>query len=243
MMNYSDDVFGQIVWSFYKGLESYQLIEREDGYVYAPASPSLYFTEFDEWAACEKEAISFACGNILDIGAGAGRNALYMQNQGLNVTALDNSPLALKVCAERKIKNTVLLPFENISSLSDTKYNTIVLLGNNFGLFSDFKKATFLLEQLYSITSPDALILAQSTNLFDGTEVVHSEYYNSNKLRNRMPGQIRMRFRFKQYIGDWFDFLFVSIVEMEEILSMTSWRIQKVFGTVSGKYVAVIGKR
>ena len=66
--------------------------------------PAAYFAEFKDWPKIQKQAIKFAKGKVLDIGAGAGRVSLYLQKQGFDVTAIDNSPLAIKVCKKTRSK-------------------------------------------------------------------------------------------------------------------------------------------
>jgi hypothetical protein len=41
-------------------------------------------------------------------------------------------------------------------------FNTIIMMGNNFGLFGGFDKARRLLKQLYRITSADGQIIAET---------------------------------------------------------------------------------
>jgi len=57
-----------------------------------------------------------------------------------------------------------------------------------------------------------------------------------------MGGQIRMRHRFRQYVGKWFDYLFVSKEEMKVILEGTGWRIREFIESENSQYVAVIEK-
>ena len=47
---------------------------------------------------------------ILDVGSGAGRISLYLQNQGHEVLATDNSPKALEICRLRGIIHTTACP-------------------------------------------------------------------------------------------------------------------------------------
>ena len=92
------DAYGQEIWAFFQGKESYEIVERDDGFIDFSDGPSVYFAEFEKWPKHEKEAIKFAKGKILDVGAGAGRVSLYLQKRGFDVIAIDNSPLAIKVC-------------------------------------------------------------------------------------------------------------------------------------------------
>ena len=65
----------------------------------------------------------------------AGRVSLYLQRKGLTVTAIDNSPLAIRVCRTRGVKDVRVLAIEQIGRLAGAPFDTVVMLGNNFGLF------------------------------------------------------------------------------------------------------------
>src|SRR5882762_10031389 len=52
-----------------------------------------YFRGADDMPELEWVALQHCKGKILDIGAGAGSHALFLQRTGLNVTALEISPL------------------------------------------------------------------------------------------------------------------------------------------------------
>jgi hypothetical protein len=61
------------------------LIEQDDGFISVSNGPGIYFAEFDDWHPAEQEAMNFAFGRVIDIGCGAGRHALYLQDKGLDV--------------------------------------------------------------------------------------------------------------------------------------------------------------
>ncbi|MGD0495283.1 MAG: methyltransferase domain-containing protein [Candidatus Bathyarchaeia archaeon] len=95
------DAFGQELWACYKGQNIYEIIERDDGYFSAHQSPKVYFSEYADWPLIEQKAMGFVKGRVLDIGCGAGRHALYLQQKGFSVVGVDSSPLAVKVCKLR----------------------------------------------------------------------------------------------------------------------------------------------
>jgi len=66
-----------------KKKESYEIIERDDGFIISSGGASTYFAEFKDWPKIQKQAIKLAKGKILDIGAGAGRVSLYLQKKVL----------------------------------------------------------------------------------------------------------------------------------------------------------------
>lgn len=56
-----------------------------------------------------------------------------------------------------------------------------------------------------------------------------------------MPGQLRLRVRYRDLIGPWFDYLIVSPDEMATILEGTQWRIRRLLQeSDSGYYVAIL---
>ncbi len=52
-----------------------------------------------------------------------------------------------------------------------------------------------------------------------------------------------MRVRYGATIGKWFDYLFVSPEEMQEILRDTDWQIEELLNAEEANYVAVIQKK
>lgn len=188
----------------------------------------------------KKKAVDYVKGNVLDIGCGAGRHALYLQNQGFEVVGIDVSPLAIKVCKQRGLKLAKELAIEKITEFQPSSIDTVILFGNNFGLFHDYETAQSLLQDLAYITSEDAYILAETRNPYQTDNPAHHAYHERNKRRGRMGGQIRIRNRFKQYIGPWLDYLMVSKEEMKDILTNTSQRILKFIDGDSPQYIAVL---
>ncbi len=238
------DAYGQIIRAYFRGKECSEIIERDDGHINASKEygPKRYFSEYKDWPKHEKAAIKYTKGKALDIGCGAGRHSLYLQNKGFDVTGIDNSPLTIKTCKRRGLKRAKVMSITEVNKFPPNSFNTIIILGNNFGLFGSFKKAKLLLKKLRKITSQDALIITESTDPYKTNNPAHLEYHKFNKKRGRMPGQSRIRIRFEKYMGDWFDYLLVSKEEMKKILEGTGWKIKKIIKSKGPKYIAIIKK-
>jgi hypothetical protein len=54
-----------------------------------------------------------------------------------------------------------------------------------------------------------------------------------------MPGQLRIRIRYRQYASPWFDYLLASPQEIDALTTGTDWRLVR---TIPGEplYVAVL---
>jgi hypothetical protein len=116
------------------------------------------------------------------------------------------------------------------------------MFGHNFGLFGSYKRAKKLLKDMYKITTDDALIIAMTMNPYMTNSAIHARYQKANLKKGRMGGQIRIRVRFESYIGDWFDYLFVSKNEMKDIVSGTGWKVKK-FISERQHYAAILEKQ
>ena len=220
-----------------------EIVERSDGLIdFARTGPARYFSGPEEWSKRERQAIKLARGRVLDIGAGAGRFPLYLQDRGYDVTAIDNSPGAIKVCRLRGVKNAMVRSIAEIGKFKAGSFDTILMMGNNFGLFGNPKRAKRLLRQMFRITTEQGQIIAEATDPYQTSEPVHVQYLKANRSRGRMSGQLRLRIRHKDVVGAWFDYLFVSQNEMEMILEGTGWEIKKVFRDQGPSYTTVIAK-
>jgi SAM-dependent methyltransferase len=236
-----EDVYGQEMWASYKSEKASEIVERDDGYFDASSGPKMYFSEYEDWPSVERKAMEFVKGKVLDVGCGVGRHSLYLQKKGLDVLGIDNSPLAIKVCKLRGLKKAKIMSIEDVN-FKPYSFDTIIMMCNNFGLFGSFKKAKRLLKKFHNITSDDALIVADTRDPYRTDNLEHLEYQRLNKKKGRMGGQIRIRIRFRKYVGRWFDYLMVSRKEMKEILKGTGWKIKETIDSDDSEYIAIIGK-
>jgi 2-polyprenyl-3-methyl-5-hydroxy-6-metoxy-1,4-benzoquinol methylase len=237
-----EDTFGQEMWAYYKGEEASEIVERDDGYFNAsPKGPAIYFSEYKDWDPLDRKAMKLVKGRVLDIGCGAGRHSLYLQKMGHNVLGIDSSPLAIKICEERGLKRARVMSIEELN-FKPNSFDTIIMLGSNFGLLGSFKKAKRLLKKLYKMTSEGGLIVASTRDTYKTDNPDHLAYHKFNKKKGRMAGQLRLRIRFRKCVGRWFDYLIVSKKEMEEILKGTGWKIQGILDSSNSAYIAVIEK-
>lgn len=240
------DAQGHIIWAYLKGLPSFSIVERDDGFINVDQGASQYFSQYKNWREHEKQAIKYAKGRCLDLGCGAGRVVLYLQNRGLYALGIDYSPLAIKVCKLRGAKHVKVMDIKDVGKLKKSTFDTITMFGNNFGLFGSMKKAKSLLKKLHKITSKDAVIIAETREPYITNEPTHLKYHAFNRTRGRMSGQLRIRVRFMQYKTQWYDYLFASKKEVNTILDGTGWKAIKFINDPkyrnNGEYITIIKK-
>src|SRR5438552_1546934 len=119
-MKSSEDAYGRQFFDEYNTQKpTAETIERDDGLIETGSKEGTYFSEYENWSPTEKRAIEFVKGKVLDVGCGAGRHSLYLQEKGFDVTGIDNSPDAIKVCKLRGLKKAEALPIENVEKLAE----------------------------------------------------------------------------------------------------------------------------
>ena len=240
-MRDDQDAYGHALYDHLQSQQGFEIVERDDGWFGLSAGPRAYFTEYAAWPVHQQQATKYAVGRVLDIGCGAGRHSLYLQQQGFDVLGLDVSPLAIEVCKRRGLKKAQVKSITQVSYKLG-RFDTILMLGNNFGLFGSPRRAKWLLKRFQKMTSPQARIIVESNNVYSTPDPDHLAYHEFNRQRNRLPGQLRIRIRYKKYVTPWFDYLMVSKGEMKEILAGTGWGVKQFVDSEAAIYIAIIEK-
>jgi SAM-dependent methyltransferase len=225
------------------GRASPEIVERDDGYFQAANFHKTYLAPFRRWPTHNRRAMRFVRGRVLDVGCGGGRVCLHLQQRGLEVVGIDISPGAVEVCRRRGVLDARVCPIEEVDE-SLGVFDTIVMLGNNFGLFASRVKARRLLRRFHALTNDRGRIIAETRDIYTTDDPAHLAYQERNRRRERLPGQIRVRIRHHLLKTPWFDYLMVSPAELEELLAGTGWQLARTIESTAsdGMYIAVIEK-
>ena len=238
---YEPDAFGHVLMDYMEEGQEFNAVERDDGYIAPSLNPELYFAPFARWEVRQQQAMGFVRGRVLDVGAGAGRHTLYLQEQGHEVVAIDVSPLAVDVCRKRGVKDIRQLSLFDVDE-SIGQIDTVIMMGNNFGVFGNPDKTRTTLERLSNLMPDDGRIVAETLNPYGTDRAVHLAYHERNRQQGRLSGQVWFRTRYLQYADDWFEYLFVSPDEMRDIIAGTGWQVSQTLGDENNIYIAIIDK-
>lgn len=204
-----------------------EIVERDDGYLDGQDA-LFYFLPYEQWDALDHWLVVQAVGHALDVGSGAGRVALHLQDAGHAVTALDISPGACEVCRQRGVRTVVEgTVFELPGSPSEPQFDSVLMLGNNLGLLESRRHAPLLLKALATLTRPGALILGRGRDPYATESPLHLRYHARNEALGRMGGQIRIRIRYHDTATPYFDYLFATVDELRALLKGTTWRLEE----------------
>lgn len=240
-IDFKHDSFGRGIWDYHCGKPGCEIVERDDGLIMAGLGPKFYFLEYKNWDPYEKQAIAKVRGRVLDIGCGAGRHALYLQSKGFDVTAIDNSPLALKTCRLRGVRDVRLMSFTQVSSKLGL-FDTVIMFGNNLALLGNPKRAVWFLRRLRALTSSEGRIIGLNRDPYKTDVKEHLDWHKRNRRKGKMSGQGKIRVRYLNCTGPWLEFLMLSPKELKPIAKAAGWTVSGVIHDPGGQYAAIMEK-
>ncbi len=205
----------------------YEVLERDNGYVQV-WDAVRWFTPPYDWSASERWGHCQATGRVLDIGCGAGRHALPLLRAGLDVMGVDPSPGVVAVAKDRGLR----VVRTGVESLPDALgyFDSFLLLGGNLGLLGDEGRAVRLLNRLACLARPGARLLGSGLDPFatghpDRRKDHDPDYQEENLRQARLPGQTRMRVRYRRTVTEWFDHTYFSEGELRQLVRATPWEV------------------
>lgn len=211
-----EDLFGTALLDYFNGNYTEDIL-TETNISEQDEFPLPYlFRTFDEMPSVEQKALRQCRGRILDVGCGAGSHALYLQEQGLDVKAIDLSPGAVEVCQLRgiqEVSQTAFLDLENET------FDTILLLMNGTGIFQNLDAIGVYLDHLKTLLNPDGQILIDSCDLIYMYDQEELQYLQEI---GRYYGQLKFTMHYKDQESAPFDWLYLD--------EYTFARVAKLFG-------------
>jgi SAM-dependent methyltransferase len=236
------DAFGEMLLRGLAGDDVAEIMERDDGFIESGMFGAAgYFAPRRAWPDVERQAMRYVRGRVLDVGCGGGRVCLDVQQRGQEVVGIDVSAGAVEVCRRRGVHDVRLLGIDDVDE-SLGPFDTIVMFGNNFGLFGSPAKATRLLRRFARLTTAQGRIVATTGDPHRTDDPAHLAYHRRNRERGRPAGQVRIRVRFRESATPWFEYLFVSNDELAVIVDGTGWTIRRILEGAGWTYCAVLDK-
>jgi len=217
------DIFGQALLDFYndKYSEDITVISSltENDEIPVP----YLFRSYEEMPEVEQKALQLAKGKTLDIGACAGSHALYLQNKGVEVTALDISEGAIKVCKSRGVKNTRIT---DILDYKESGYDTLLLIMNGTGIFQTLKKTESYLTHLRSLLKTGGQILVDSSDIAFMYEEEDGSYWRDTS--RDYYGEVTFQINYKNQTSAAFDWLYLDFKTLKTEAKKAGFTCEKI---------------
>ncbi len=236
-MESEKDILGIAFCSYWKvDKKTPFYIRRDDDYLDAVEMKDFFSKELPP---IEEFIIKLAKGKILDVGCGAGRHSLYFQEKQFDVTGIDISPEAIKVCKERGCEKAQVMDIFH-PTLPENSFGTILLFGNGIGIGGTLSNTEKLLKILRKLIKKDGLLLLTSLDVTKTKKEVHKVYHKKQETKGEYVGSVKIRVEYKDQIGDWFQWIHIEPGKLKELCKETKWNLVSIFKEKGGEYSAVL---
>ena len=226
--------------AYYEGGEKVHHIERDDGFL-DPMETGYYFSGPETWSEGERASLMEVKGRVLDVGCGAGRTALLLQERGHEVVAIDVSPLTLEVSRLRGVRDCRFMDVRALD-FPEAFFDTVVMYGNNFGIGGGVEETRAVLQGLHRITREDGMVIASTRDPLKTDNPTHLAYHQRNRERGQPPGLVKIRVVFGGESSEWFDLLMLGREDLIELLEPTAWRVERLYAS-EANYFFVLEKK
>lgn len=210
------DVYGEALADYYHNTLSESLLLYTNNSDVEVMPIDLFFRNEDDFPELELIALALCDGKTLDVGAGAGSHTLYLEAQGMNVTAIEISQKACEVMQARGVKRVVN---EDIFNYQQEKFDTLLFLMNGIGLVENLVGFRKLLNHAKTILKPGGQLL------FDSSDIMYF-YADGTKMPTHYYGEITFQYEYKGIKGKPFGWLYIDQHELIRIGHEEGWVVQ-----------------
>lgn len=176
------------------------------------------FRTFDEMPTLEQKALRMATGRILDVGAGAGCHTLALQDMGLDVTAIDISPLSVETMRAQGVEHALEQDFWTI----DDKFDSVLMLMNGIGIAGTLEALPRFFRHIDSILSPNGQLLVDSSDVIyifedeDGNVPFRRDAMGVpiDPETGRYYGEFIYQMQYKRIRGERFPWLYIDFATL-----------------------------
>ncbi len=211
---------------FQSGISRPILVRRREEFEYSIESRDFFRLD-GRLESLDECALELSRGRVLDVGAGAGRHSLILQERGVDVTAVDLSPLCVEIMRGRGVRDARILDVFHLEEISSERFDTILFLMQSIGIAG----SVFGLERL--LHSLDPLLARGGQILLDSSALPGMEGATAGETRG-----VEVSFRYRGLRGEVFSWLYIGENALAEATHRVGWNCEIVTQLATGEYLA-----
>ena len=196
----------------------------------------MLFRTYADMPTLERRALDLARGRVLDVGAGAGCHTLELQRRGIDVTAIDISPLSVATMRQRGVNKVAQTDFFDLEG----QYDTILMLMNGIGIVGTIRHLPEFFAHLDRVLAPGGQVLCDSSDIsyvFRGDDGV-LDYPGEGYY-----GELTYHMQYRDTVGDPFPWLFIDRDTLAAAAHQAGYSVQVVADGEHCDYLARITKQ
>lgn len=234
------NAFGRAIYDHHAGDRSSPLVARDGEETRHHPIEKFYFEPVDPAADRTEWLESRLEGPLLDLGAGAGRDALYFQDQ-FETVALEVSGPLVETMDERGVENTRLGDMFAIGARFErNRFSSAIVIGTQAGLAGSIPGVRSLLGDLAAVTGPNATLVLDG---YDPSEPACADLLG---FRNDPRSGIATRafwFEYETFVDPVLVFRLFGPDRLREATIGTPWELLDVrYGDSGYYYMAALEK-
>jgi len=227
--------YGAALTAYHAGATDATLLVRRDDGLETPMPVSFFFRTPEQFSAIEAAALDLCHGAVLDVGAGSGVHSLVLQSRGLDVSALDINPDALRILAERGVED---VRRGDILRFDGERFDTVLLLGHGIGMVESLDGLREFLRRMRDLVAPTGQLLIETVDVRATDDPVHLAYHERQRHAGRYVGEIGIQFEFQNVAGPFCTWLHVDPDTLREAAAASGWTCEIVMQGEVGDYLA-----
>ena len=231
-MNIKMDPMGRAIADYFKTRKADRLRVFSPMFEEDEIPLRTLFRTYKSMPGIEQKALDMAKGRTLDVGAASGCHSLVIQKKGIDVTAIDISPLSVETMKQRGVKN---VREQNFFTLEGQQYDTILMLMNGIGIVGTLDRMPEFFKLLDKILAPGGQVLCDSSDIsyvFEG-DMLDMDYY----------GEQSFQMQYKDTIGEPFPWLYIDADTLKQVAEENGYAAEVIAEGEHYDYLARITKK
>ena len=236
-MNSKMDPMGSAIADYWKTKKASKLRVFSPMFEEDEIPLTTLFRSYNSMSEIERKALDMAKGKVFDVGAGSGCHSLDLQERGVDVTAIDISPLSVETMKERGVKKVLEQDFFTLKG----QYDTILMLMNGIGIVGTLERLPKFFKQLDKILASGGQVLCDSSDI----SYVFETEDGIIELPDDMSyyGEHSFQMQYKDTIGEPFNWLYIDTDTLKEKAWRNGYAVEVVTEGEHYDYLARITKR
>jgi SAM-dependent methyltransferase len=231
--------FGAALLAYFEGDVGAELVlHRDDGR--ADSLPiAHFFRGSDNFTPLETAALGRCRGRVLDVGGGSGLHSLALQQQGLEVTAIDIDSRAVEIMLRRGVERARQA---DVFELDRGPFDTLLVLGHGIGMVETVAGLERFLDHATTLVADGGQLLLDSLDVRASDDPSNRAYLEANRRAGRYIGEVRLRFEHQGVIGPEGGWLHVDPATLAERAERAGWTTAVLFDDPAGNYLARLAR-
>ncbi|MGH2622890.1 MAG: class I SAM-dependent methyltransferase [Sphingobacterium sp.] len=223
------DVYGEALYDYFQHNDLTTPLLLHSSYGDLEEMPvDIFFRDTEDISELEYIALALCEGRVLDVGAGAGAHALYLQEKKFEVDAIEISETACNIMKKRGVQSVIHGDFFQYNA---KKYDTLLFLMNGIGLVGTLAGFRDLLQHTKTLLSEKGQLLFDSSDI----SYLYQEYHIP--LPTYYLGEINFQYEYKKNKGKPFKWLYIDQKTLINIAHEEGWVVQILFEDDNDQYL------